>query len=353
MNRLAREVLVKIFRTTVYSTAALAFCAWIVQSSRYLGILNTSGISLSKFLKFTSYLSVDIVAVIFPIALAVSAAFVYQRFIESQQLVALQSAGISPMKMLSPLLVLIGLMVCYLYANNAYISPLAWKKFRAQEFKIKNNINPPESAGSIFSSNGFSVYAQEYIGDLYFRDIFIVDVRNPEKTYTYYARRGTIRNNILLLIKGERIEIELKTHRDSIMQFQSYNCDLKEVLSVGNRPSQPNEKFICDLLLESANDPETMMQRALFHQKMLSPLLAFIFSLLAFFMILQSPYRRKPTIFRMGCLVVTIVLFQGVFFWIANASAKNPELIILNYVLVGSSFLAITTLVIQKRKSIE
>jgi lipopolysaccharide export system permease protein len=292
-------------------------------------------------------------AIILPIALAISAAFVYQRFIESQQLVALQSAGISPIKMLSPLLVLTTIVTCYLYVNNAYVSPVAWKKFRAQEFKIRNNVNPPENAGSIFSSNGFSIYAREYVGNSYFRDIFIIDVRNPEKTYSYYAEHGAIRNNVLMLVKGERIEIDLQTHRDSIAQFQSYNCNLKEVLSMENKPPQPNEKFIHELLQESGNGPETTAQKALFHQKMLSPLLAFIFSLLAFFMILQSPYRRKPTIFRMGCLVFTIVLFQGIFFWIANTSARSPELIALNYGVVGGSFLALIILIGQKRKFIE
>ncbi|MDR2067459.1 MAG: LptF/LptG family permease [Holosporaceae bacterium] len=348
------EILVKIFRVTVYSTAALAFCAWIVQSSRYLSMLNSSGISLAKFLKFTSYLSVDIVAVILPMALAISAAFVYQRFIESQQLVALQSAGVSPIRMLSPLLVLATAMTCYLYINNVYVSPLAWKKFRAQEFKIKNNVNPPETSGSIFSGNGFSIYAKEYVGNSYFRDIFIIDVRNPEKTYAYYAQQGAIKDNVLMLVKGERAEIDLQTHRDSIMQFQSYNCNLKEVLSAENKPPQPNEKFIHELLQENVDDAEiTMAQRALFHQKMLSPLLAFIFSLLAFFIIVQSPHRRKPTIPRMGYLVSAIVLFQGFFFWIANASAKNPELVALNHVLVEGSFLALVILIWQKRKFIE
>ncbi|MDR1334326.1 MAG: LptF/LptG family permease, partial [Holosporaceae bacterium] len=158
LRSLSAVIFWKILSTTIYSTISLTFCAWMVQSSRYLWVLNNSSIGFSKFLKFTSYLSVDIVSVILPIALAVSSAFVYQKFVESNQLIALQAVGFSPKKILVPLLNLVALATCYLYASNAYISPYSWREFRSLEFKIKNNIDPPEKAGVFFSHEGFSVY---------------------------------------------------------------------------------------------------------------------------------------------------------------------------------------------------
>ena len=198
------------------------------------------------------------------------------------------------------------------------------------------------------------MYAREYIGGSYFRDIFIIDVRNSEKTHAYYASSGTIKNSTLILLKGERVEIDNESHKDSIMQFQSYKCDLREILNVENKQSQANEKFIDELLLENGNNQETIMaQKALFHQKMTSPLLTIIFSLLAFFLILQAPYERKPSLLRRIGLVFIIVVFQVFFFWIANASAKSPALIVLNYVLIIGFILVLIILVVKKRKLIE
>ncbi|MCR5225312.1 MAG: LptF/LptG family permease, partial [Alphaproteobacteria bacterium] len=262
MRSLVSIIFFRIFRTTVYSTAALTFCAWIVQSSRYLDMLNTHNISLAKFFKFTSYLSVDIIAIILPIALAISAAFVYQRFKESNQLVALQAAGISPREMLRPLVSLSMIAICYLYASNFYISPHAWHSFRSLEFEIKNNIEPPESAGVIFSNNKFSVYAQTYAGKLHFRNIFIIDSRSSNKSTSYFAKLGVIKNNTLYLNNGEQIEIDFSSHRSSAMSFASYSYDLKQILNSKKKTAQPNEKFANELLEDSENTEQVHALRA-------------------------------------------------------------------------------------------
>ena len=74
---------------------------------------------------------------------------------------------------------------------------------------------------------------------------------------------------------------------------------------------------------------------------------------MAFFLILQAPYERKPSLLRRIGLVFIIVVFQGFFFWIANASAKSPALIVLNYVLIIGFILVLIILVVKKRKLIE
>jgi lipopolysaccharide export system permease protein len=332
----------------VYSTVALTFCAWMVQSSRYLWILNNNGIGFAKFLRFISYLSIDIIAVILPISLSISAAFVYQRFNESNQLIALQAAGFSPRRVFIPLLHMIVLVTGYLYISNAYISPRAWQEFRSSEFKIINNIDPPEKAGAIFSNSGFSVYAQKYMGDFYFGNLFVIDARNPLNVLSYSAESGTIQDNVLILKRGERIEIDFINHKNSIMYFELYNCNLREILKIEKKAAQPNEKYIYELLQKNDDESFTKTTRALFHQKITSPLLAAIFPMLSFLLILLTPYDRKFSYRNMILLVATIVIFQGSYFWIANAAAKNLEFIKLNYALIISSLVILITSIMKK-----
>jgi lipopolysaccharide export system permease protein len=318
-----------------------------VQSSRYLWVLSNNNIGFSKFLKFTSYLSVDIISVILPIALSVSSAFVYQKFIESNQLIALQAAGFSPRKILNPLLKLMVLAIGYLYTSNAYISPYFWREFRSLEFKIKNNIDPPEKAGIFFSHENFSVYAQKYNGDFCFGNLFIIDARNPHKTYTYFAKEGMICNNILTLTEGERFEIDFINHANSVMGFKSYSYDLREILKMERKITQPNEKFLGELY---AGASKSIEEKALFHQKITSPLLAAIFSLLSFLLILTTSYTRKPSHWRILLLIFAIIVFQGSYFWITNASAKNLEFVRLNYMLTGVSAIILAISTVMKRK---
>jgi lipopolysaccharide export system permease protein len=292
---------------------------------------------------------VDIIAVILPIALAISAAFTYQKFNESNQLTALQAAGFSPIKVSNPLLRMIELTIGYLYVGNAYLSPWAWQEFRSFEFEIKNNVEPIEKSGTIFSNNGFSVYAQKYMGNFFLGNLYVIDARNPEKTYNYFAKKGTIKNNALSLIEGERIEIDFSNHKNSIMRFKSYNCDLKDIIKSERKAVQPNEKFVDELLNENGDEEAVKMSKALFHQKMASPLLTAIFGALAFLLILMAPHSRKPSSWRMVLLTALILIFQGSFFWIANAATRNLEFAKLNYILAISSIIATAALIAKNR----
>lgn len=321
-------------KTTLYSTAALAFCVWIMQSSRYLDTINKHHITVARFLEFASYLSVDIVAIILPISLAVSAAFVFHRLIVSNQITALQSLGASVHKLLLALVPLSLMVTGYLYVSNFYLSPKAWSEFRNLEFQIKNNINPPETAGSIFTGHDFSVYSQKYIGNFSFENLIIVDSRVPNKTYTYFAKNGSINKNVLFLLEGERIEIDNITGKNSIIKFETYRYDLMEILKAKKAAAKPNEKMIHELLLDTGDENLNREQRALFHQKMISPLLTIIFSLLAFFLIIQAPHKRNTSYVRVFVFLLLVVFYQGFFFWIANASIRNFELVFLNYAIV-------------------
>ena len=348
MNILTRLIFFRIFRTTVYSTVALAFCTWIVQSSKYLALLNNN-LSLSRFFRLTSFLSVDIIAFLLPITLAVSAGFVYHRLAESNQIVVLQSAGIAPQKLLKPLICL-ALLVCgYLFINNAYISPMAWREFRQMEFSIRNNIEPPDNAGQVFSSKNFSVYAQKYYGSFVFGNVFIIDTRNEAKTYTLFAEKGAIDNNILSLSKGERLEVDFNNHQNSITRFGSYTYNLKEILGVCKMQIRPNEKYLSELLEEIPNNSAlTKEQKALFHQKILSPVLAIIFSLMAFFLVGLAPYVRKITYSRIAFLITYIIVVQGNFLALANIAAKNEIFVFANYVFVF--ILLIISIIIAREK---
>jgi lipopolysaccharide export LptBFGC system permease protein LptF len=240
---------------------------------------------------------------------------------------------------------------CYLYVSNAYISPRAWIEFRKIEFQIKNNIDPPEAPGAIFSSNGFSVYAKEYAGNFFFKNIFIVDSRNGSKIRSYFSKSGSIRQNMLILTDGECIEIDSVSKKNSVTRFKSYQTDLQKILNNIRRPAQPNEKFIHELLIENLEDKKmNTSQLALFHQKITSPLLSIVFSLMAFLMTVLATYSRRMRYTRMTLLITIIIIFQGTYFWIANAAAKDLKFVNANYMLIAVFIVASSILIFVKNR---
>jgi hypothetical protein len=67
-------------------------------------------------------------------------------------------------------------------------------------------------------------------------------------------------------------------------------------------------------------------------------------------MILTTPYSRKPSHRRILLLMFGIITFQGSYFWIANAAAKNANFILLNYALVGFSLASLIFFTAAKRR---
>lgn len=336
MRHLTRILFGRVFIATFYSTIALTFCAWMVQASKYLDVL-TNNVSLMRFFRFTSLLSIDIIVFILPISFAISAAFVYLRFTESNQLLALQSAGISPRKILRPIISLGLIITGLLYVCNAYISPLAWREFRNMEFQIKNNIEPPTNAGLIFSGNDVSVYAQKYLGRLTFGNIIIIDSRTPNKVCSMSAKFGTLSENILILKDGERSEVNFAKKQNSKTSFGSYVYNLNEILKQQHPQRRANEYFIHELFSADSNDVDKNKENvAMFHQKMATPLLALIFPLMAFYFIALAPYKRDTSYLRMAKLICVIIVIQGISLAFANISARNELFIAINYLFLAT-----------------
>lgn len=313
-------------------------------------MLGQYNISLSKFFKLSSCLCVDIIATISPISFAISSAFVFYQFKQSNQLIAMQSSGMSPLILLRPLMILATSVAAYLYASNAYISPNAWNFFRQIEFEIKNNIDPPENSGSIFSINGFSAYAGEYAGNYSFRNLFVLNLKEPGKTLSYYAKKGSIKNSILLMEDGECIETNNLTEKNSITRFKVYRYDLREILKIEKKAPRPNEKYMMELLADNEENVNTVTERiALFHQKITSPILVFIFSLMSFLLILMAPHnKREKKYLRIFIFVTLLIVFQGVYFWVTNAAAKDLAFIKFVYALVSIPTLTLSALIFHK-----
>lgn len=330
-------------RTTIYSTVILSLCAWIVQSSRYFALLSTNNVSLSIFIEFISYLSIDIVAVILPIALAVSVAFVYHRFIRSNQMIAVQAIGGSPISTLKPVLALVGIVIGYLYVSNMWISPYAWSNFRKLEFNIRNHITLPENSGRLFTNDKFSIYAQKYTGRFVFENLFIIDSRNPDKKNVFYARSGTIKNNLLILSEGEFAEINNVKHTKSISSFRTYTHDLSKLLQSGNHHVHANEKYVTELLSDIdddlLSDDVRAYSRAMLHQKITSPLLSLVFALIMFIFVALAPHSRCMSLNRTIIGLAAVIVIQGLYFWVANLATSKAAFIFINYVLISALLL--------------
>ena len=341
----------RIFRATFYITLSLSFCIWIVKSSKYLDLLSKSNVSLLKFIELTSYLSIDIIAFLLPISLAIASLIIFRHFKESNQLTAIMSTGVSPLKLLSPSIILTSFIMLYLFVSNAYFSPKSWRNFRELLFNIENNLDLPESSGVLFANNDVSVYAQYYNGNFIFRKLHIIDSRDPKKIKTYHAEFGALRRNVLVLSKGEKIDIDFEKKSNSITKFDSYQYDLSELMKKKKRPQQPNEQFLNELFSVNSDSAkkEDKATRALLHQKITSPFLALIFSLFAFMFVILAPYSRNPKK-NNWVPVMFIINVQEIYLWLINAASGNEFFIPIIYLFIAAIIFSEVAFLFKEQK---
>ena len=75
----------------------------------------------------------------------------------------------------------------------------------------------------------FYFYGQEYIVNFSFRNLFVLVLREPQKSFSYYEQNGSIKNNMLLMKNGKCIEIDVQTKKNSITRFKWYQYNLREI----------------------------------------------------------------------------------------------------------------------------
>ncbi|MBP5216053.1 MAG: LptF/LptG family permease, partial [Alphaproteobacteria bacterium] len=106
MRILTAYITKQIFIGFLLISFSLLAMLWLTQSLRFVEMVTRQGLPVYLFAEMTSLLMPRIFNVLSPVALFVSVMFVYNRLIADRELVAMQSAGISPWKNASAALIM-------------------------------------------------------------------------------------------------------------------------------------------------------------------------------------------------------------------------------------------------------
>ena len=140
MKILNRYIVKQVFIGFLLVSFSLLAMLWLTQSLRFVEMVTRQGLPVYLFAEMTSLLMPRIFNVLSPIAAFVAVLFVYNRMIADRELVAMQSAGISPWKNATAAF-FIGIILSFfnIYVMNWGI-PQAERTFRDLEWRVKNNM---------------------------------------------------------------------------------------------------------------------------------------------------------------------------------------------------------------------
>lgn len=317
---------------------------WLSQSLRFLDLIASDGISISIFVKMTSLLMPRIFSILAPISLFAAVLFIYNRMLSDQELVVMKSAGISPWQLAKPSVwVGIALLLFNIWLMNFGI-PLSETAFKNLQWKVKNNVSHLMFREGEFTNlqkdKNLTIFISSHEDDNTVSGVLINDERNPQKRSTITAEKGVIVTTPsgprIILINGTHQELSKNNTRFSSINFERYSLDFGLKGTKANNKNSARTHSFSELI--NALDNKSLSpqdQKKWFvegHKRIIGPLLAVLYSLIACCGILISNFNRRGQTKTIAIALTSVVLIQAIDLTAGNLAAKNLYWLSLMYI---------------------
>jgi lipopolysaccharide export system permease protein len=336
---LLRQLLTAMGIVTLVMTGII----WLFVSVRAVESIVNRGLSFSLFLSLTGLQLPNFLILIIPIAIFISGVFVYNRLNSDREILVLRAAGVSPMALAQPMIVLGAGAAAVCYLLSLYLTPLSYQMFRDLQWDVRYSLTNVLLREGVFNtiSNTTTVYIRERTGRDELRGLLIHDTRDPEKESTIIAERGAVADTAtgprVLMFDGSRQELNLKTNKLSILYFDRYSFDLGGASQKpDDRFREPRERSTSELFTLDRDDLTNPNDYGRFvvelHQRLSAPLGALGFGLIAFLFIIYGEYSRRGQASRIVNAAAAFVIIQVCQLSLINMVTKNLVLVPLLYV---------------------
>jgi lipopolysaccharide export system permease protein len=319
MKRLTRYIFGQLLFTVLAVTIVLTCIMWLAQSIRYIDYIANKGIPISLFFEMILYLLPNLIVIVAPIAVLIGVLFVYNKFITDHELVVMQASGVGYWRLASPAMLISLLFMGIIYIFTLYLLPLSFRNYRDITTALREkSLASLVEVGRFNTFGNYTVYARSQDSQGNFLGIVIYDGSQGKKSTTFMAEKGILFNKEeggrLLLINGNRQEKDLESSKPSVLYFDRYVIEAKEKANIGDkggRVLKAYERSVADLF-----NPKEVLSASLrleflsaAHQRLISPLYALAFGLLAVCVMILGHYERKGRIGKIlfACIVATLL----------------------------------------------
>jgi lipopolysaccharide export system permease protein len=230
--------------------------------------------------------------VIAPIAMVMAICYTLLKLNGDSELVVMNAAGISPGRMLRPVLaasVVVTAFVAYIAAD---LGPRLQRTMNLEIAKVRTDVvaNIVRPGTFISVDRGLIFHIRERRSESQFRGIFIDDARDPEERTTIVAEYGQIvqrQDEAFLVMRDGNVQRRrAKEHDPTIVLFDQYAFDLTRLAPAPQVNVGLRETFIWDLAFPAADNPILKSSPAQFrielHERLIAPLYPLAFAMIAF-----------------------------------------------------------------------
>lgn len=346
-----------IFKHSIYnvciSTIVFLAVIWLTQSFKTIKLIINKGANLSDFFILTAYSLPSWLLIALPFGTFAGCMISYLKFENDREIVVMKAAGLSPLKISKPAILVAVLSSMMLFVLSHLILPITYKNFKTLQNEIRNNSKELVIRDNIFVdiNENQTVFIGQLDENNFFTEIFIQDRTDQSKLIELYSKDGFLisEDNKLTLFmnKGTRF-LTRGSQETTILDFDNYKLEIKKNKSkpVSNRVVEYNEYSFFELIKKAEQKGAKkgkLLAEA--HSRNTVVLLPIVYVLIVMITILNSNYSRIASTYKKSIGISFLVVIQGMFILIKNAVHSNIILLPLMYfcplIIIIFSFLLI------------
>ena len=318
-----RYIFRMLLMSTIMVSVILAMIILLTQSMRFLELVINSGASTTMFWFLTLLALPRFMEVILPIALMTSTIFVYNKMNIDSELVVMRSTGTSPWSLAKPAIMLSFFIGLVLLLMTTWVAPKSLSSMQNMRQIVKAQYSAVFLRQGIFNELGDGVMAfiRKKTNEGEMRGILIYDSRKDNKSpVTILAKKGVMveadDGYQVVVYDGSRQDINADTGSINRLDFSRYTIDLPDGSSdVRKRWKEAEERTLWELFHpdpDSRYDKKNMREFSIeIHRRIISPLLAPTFTVVALSIMLLGPLNRKGQGGRIGSVIAASIFIQG------------------------------------------
>jgi lipopolysaccharide export system permease protein len=337
MQAITRYILNQLLIVTIVITLGLTFAVWLAQSLRFFDYIVNRGLPATTFFAFVGLLLPSFLGVVLPIATFCAVIFVYNKLTLDSEMVVLRAAGLSQIQLARPAIVLALGTTLAVYTISLYFLPISYRAFKDLQFHIRNDYSAVLLQEGAFTDlgEGLTVYVRERTGAGELRGILVHDSRKASRPVTMMAERGALVGSDsgprVVMINGNRQEIEQDSRRLSLLYFDRYTVEVATLTSMAEtRWREPKERFLLELLSPATTGNDVRSRGELIaegHQRLVAPLYTLTFVLVSLAALLSGQFHRRGQVHRVLAGILGTVVLQGLGLALHDLAGRSPQAI--------------------------
>lgn len=260
LGRYDRYILSQLVVLFGFFSLVLISVYWVNEAVDLFDSLIADGQTLSVFLEFTALTLPQIMLLVLPVSAFVATLYSFNRLIGESELVVLQTAGLSALRLLRPVMIFGLILGTLVFVLGNFLAPAARTQFIDRSQEVQDDLTGRflREGQFIHPTDGLTVYIREITELGEFRDLFLQDRSGAQVETTYTATRALLVRSAtgprLVMFDGMAQTFATATGRLSTVRFDDFTYDIGSLIEDGGLRSRDRRELPTWVLLTATPD---------------------------------------------------------------------------------------------------